>query len=517
MREEAEDGPGDTGFLSSLELTNLSEDLPNIDGLCRLCLEDESRIELLDVWDANPLSNTPIPKLLSEGLNIDVDHCSIEGMPRKVCTECLSELNSFANFKKRALNNDAKLRQVVSKRLKLAEAQALYGPDFFELDTTSRYPVDTSIPPLYCDTSGGDNGSDLCIPALQASENLLDINVTDLPLGLEIRVMEGTLNEDSTRSVDIHTICAESDSFTSNEITLGGVSIARSHSQVVEVESKSLHAVLASTLEDVRKDSCSQFQIEDGGDASRSIVGAAVTDSVAESPQLLSVANACSEKGSTNSLCGKSDAQGQQSATTKHPRKQNVFRNPALIPEIFAVENKINGKRLAFRCKTCKKTFNTRNNFRKHLASHVEKKGVTCKHCDKWFLSQNGLTRHERIHSGEKPFKCVLCDRTFSQKEILQRHILIHSDTKPFKCEHCDKSYTQKEALNNHNRLHHAWEFTQYPCALCDKSFCHASGLTRHMIVHTGKQVLCDFCKRGFFDRSSLKRHIKKQHPEGAT
>lgn len=207
-----------------------------------------------------------------------------------------------------------------------------------------------------------------------------------------------------------------------------------------------------------------------------------------------------------------------QKSPQKSKKKRRGRKHAVPIPEVLVVEDTPCEKRLVYRCTLCRKVFDSRTLFRKHVVTHFKDKGVVCKHCEKWFKNQSSLARHVRTHSGEKPFLCLLCDRSFSQKEILQRHILTHTDIKPFQCQKCDKSYTQKEGLANHMKQYHETrrEIIQYPCPLCDKAFCHPSGLSRHMIMHTGKQYECKVCRRKFTDTSSLRRHLRSQHPEEA-
>lgn len=52
---------------------------------------------------------------------LQINEESSEGMPNTVCLNCLAELHSYTSFKRRSLAVNAKLREMVGKKRKLAE------------------------------------------------------------------------------------------------------------------------------------------------------------------------------------------------------------------------------------------------------------------------------------------------------------------------------------------------------------------------------------------------------------
>ena len=54
---------------------------------------------------------------------------------------------------------------------------------------------------------------------------------------------------------------------------------------------------------------------------------------------------------------------------------------------------------------------------------------------------------------------------------------------------------------------------TDRTCFECGKRFPNPSKLERHMVVHSGlKPYVCQFCNRGFTQKSYMKRHEIMSH-----
>ena len=106
-------------------------------------------------------------------------------------------------------------------------------------------------------------------------------------------------------------------------------------------------------------------------------------------------------------------------------------------------------KTKSFQCgyKGCGRIYTSKQNLRKHLASHIGGSQFRCYSGDcngtiRYYDSQ-ALTRHIHIkHTFERPFECNICNQRFRRRAHLQRHQQkIHST---------EKRRPQKKSQNHH-------------------------------------------------------------------
>ncbi|XP_003461706.1 flt3-interacting zinc finger protein 1 isoform X2 [Cavia porcellus] len=109
------------------------------------------------------------------------------------------------------------------------------------------------------------------------------------------------------------------------------------------------------------------------------------------------------------------------------------------------------------------------------------------------------------------PFHCSECGKSFRYRSDLRRHFARHTALKPHACPRCGKGFKHSFNLANHLRSHTGER--PYRCSACPKGFRDSTGLLHHQVVHTGeKPYCCLVCELRFSSRSSLGRHLKRQH-----
>ena len=120
---------------------------------------------------------------------------------------------------------------------------------------------------------------------------------------------------------------------------------------------------------------------------------------------------------------------------------------------------------------------------------------------------------------------CGKCSSSFSKLEGFIAHTKrapcnidpdkvanISKDTdvqlKRFQCDYCKKGFTDNFSLKRHLAVHSGVK--NYKCVVCDYAAKDKSTLKRHIQRHNGvRPHKCEICGLAFFERSKLKRHLQ--------
>ncbi|XP_058464608.1 zinc finger and BTB domain-containing protein 24-like [Malaya genurostris] len=200
-----------------------------------------------------------------------------------------------------------------------------------------------------------------------------------------------------------------------------------------------------------------------------------------------------------------------------------------------------------FKCYICKSdSLGTPEALLLHLNSHLDKLPYTCAACVVETVVIDKLTTlniHMRMH--ENPHKCPHCDRRYSTYPNVETHIntyhLGENAPCPTTCDQCGKVCSSVTSLKHHQRLHtngFACEICgklcngkhklkkhielthekvkKFECYLCHKMLSTFSAVQAHIkIMHSTKEVKCEYCGKSYPSELSLRYHLKKheQHP----
>lgn len=152
----------------------------------------------------------------------------------------------------------------------------------------------------------------------------------------------------------------------------------------------------------------------------------------------------------------------------------------------------------------------------------------SCSSCFSSFKLTWHLTRHQKTCKGKfKTVTCETCQKKFSCNKSLRVHKNTCTEDVSYKCDDCDEAFVTLKSRDDHRRKYH----TDIRCEFCDIKLKHGQNLMRHIrsqhknltpakakqLERTLSQQIpnkkisfpCDICKKSYFDKSTLNRHVK--------
>ncbi|CAG7818031.1 unnamed protein product [Allacma fusca] len=139
---------------------------------------------------------------------------------------------------------------------------------------------------------------------------------------------------------------------------------------------------------------------------------------------------------------------------------------------------------------------------------NTKRKVWNCNVCDKVLTSNTGYHNHMMGHKGRR-FECDQCGVSYVQKATLMHHKKVHhvATPKKFKCNACNKEFHELKFLTQHAKIH-STPSPEFQCNICQKIYKTSRCLRRHVKLHTSsKKYICNLCGKGFRVKSKLDEH----------
>lgn len=163
-------------------------------------------------------------------------------------------------------------------------------------------------------------------------------------------------------------------------------------------------------------------------------------------------------------------------------------------------------------CHICGKTYNGLRRLNKHLRTHSNS-NFQCDICKRIIKNKQSLVTHMLRHSGSKSYTCEQCAASFYTLSELCNHRRFQHIMKAVsvKCDFC--SYEGPKHKMNIHMKHHSSLNKPHSCQKCGKFFATVRKLTYHESIHYDtKKYSCPLCSQLFFRRSSIRKHLSIKH-----
>ena len=193
-------------------------------------------------------------------------------------------------------------------------------------------------------------------------------------------------------------------------------------------------------------------------------------------------------------------------------------------------------KTTEYNCSFCGKTFNDRENHRRHIRQvHTDLRLFKCKHCERNFSDSGNLKRHIKVkHEGVRQ-QCPQCSQTVVFG-TLKRHINTFHTKLTYQCQSCERDFKTKYGLSSHVNTKHKAVPTEYKCDICGegnlfspqarvkhKRAKHSKEVEEKKYINKRNEVNkiphyeCSYCGAKFPKRLERDRHQNVEHGDNSS
>ncbi|CAG9861712.1 unnamed protein product [Phyllotreta striolata] len=132
------------------------------------------------------------------------------------------------------------------------------------------------------------------------------------------------------------------------------------------------------------------------------------------------------------------------------------------------------------------------------------------------FTEHKSKCRHNKLH-----LRCPHCPHITNKSYALSKHInTMHTKAIWYHCETCSYRSTDKSSLRRHVRKNHEAHPDKerdnlYQCGICAAIIASKPNFNRHMVKHeeTALSYDCEFCSYNTKDRSNFRKHVFTHSP----
>ncbi|XP_059046681.1 gastrula zinc finger protein XlCGF57.1-like [Achroia grisella] len=469
-----------------------------IDKYCRTCMKYNT--SLMDLFQPLHYDNiAPVHNVLMEctGMQVSKD----DGLPQKICDDCLKMIKSMYSFREQALLAEAKLKKIISiQNVKGEEIKTEVKSevvDDFDANLDS-FLLDSDFPKEEVeDYHQHNNVADVC-----SEIDLPKNEYTDDTFDGDFALSENNFN------LEQYSTSRESDS---SKKSRKKFSCSICNKQYNKISSLNKHLTKHKPLNKLRCNICDKdFETET----------LLVEHTLSHSEELTIKTDTNEDKIYKCPNCDlKYSKRRSLSMHLKRHKGENSHSNKKryvcdMCHKDFAMKSllkrhmQLHSKEKVVKCTICSKSYYRQDQFLEHMKKHNGIKPHVCSYCNKGFTQLCSLKDHERTHTGETPYLCSQCGKGFANSSNLRQHMMRHTGLKPFSCKLCPKTFCTKGQVTSHMTTHTGAH--PHSCEECGARFTTNTSLKKHKLIHLGiKPYSCDTCKQSFSCKDHLKRHYR--------
>ncbi|PNF41127.1 hypothetical protein B7P43_G04524, partial [Cryptotermes secundus] len=417
--------------------------------VCRLCTREQN--ELSPLFDDNEDLPAKI-KVLSPCLQMYAG----DGLPNHVCEECISQVNSFCDFKLMVEASDCSLRDFIRRQQDRRNDQVMF---IKEEDASSDDICTTSV----VREVPTDNIFE------EVEDPLLIKQEHDPVMVVDVAIQNLANNSSNSNNHNHH--------HQHHPAERGDVSVDQKPVSSFS-HPNSDHLYECSTC--TRKFSTShglKIHVKSHGE----------------------------RRGYECMICNKKFSTWQQFRGHRHTHTEGPGLGCRLCNKIFNTEKglKVHCSRYhafgkPYECSVCKKTYDTENSLKLHSRIHSEERCHICPVCNETFSSGLGLRLHSRTHTT----RTTEVSQSSEGDSLTQHNNVTVSDF-PCECCYCKKRFMTMKGLRGHQRCCKS----KPPNEVTNMSTSSGQELPNETPVNQGCHK-CPFCKRTFTEWRSLDHHL---------
>uniref|UniRef100_A0A1I8NYC5 Uncharacterized protein n=1 Tax=Stomoxys calcitrans TaxID=35570 RepID=A0A1I8NYC5_STOCA len=183
--------------------------------------------------------------------------------------------------------------------------------------------------------------------------------------------------------------------------------------------------------------------------------------------------------------------------------------------------------RSTLECDICHQLVASYSQLKEHFSKNHVFEGCYLMCCQLRLETRYDIDRHIHYHNAPQQLKCEACCKAYNCERTLRRHkINVHTSKggdkhaedsekleAKYRCVKCSKEFSSKNHLDRHHQNAHKPKILE--CNFCEQTFVHPGELRKHLAGHKGENTYgCSLCPKQFSWRSSLYKHVKKDHPQ---